>query len=321
MNQTPVALFIFRRPDLTQRVFDAIAAAKPAQLLIVCDGARPDVEGEQSLVEQTQAVVANIDWPCQVHRRYASENLGCGRCISEGLQWVFETVEEAIILEDDCLPNPSFFTYCSEMLSRYRDNTSVMAVSGTNYFDQQRFSEDSYYFSKYFWCWGWASWSRAWKHYDRTMKDYSTFRSEILPELCESRAEFRFHAKNFDRVAAGRMDTWDYQCAYSFWRQRGLCIHPAKNLISNLGFRADGTHTGADVDADAWNAELPTHDLGPLRHPAAVIRNEAADRYLTQHALLHPPKRRRTFAQRLRRHGVHLAKSFRKLSRPLRKAA
>lgn len=321
MIDTPVALFIFRRPDLTKRVFDAISMARPKQLLIVCDGPRREVAEDEQLVMQTREVVEKVDWPCDVQRRYATSNRGCGRCISEGLNWVFENVEEAIILEDDCLPDPSFFRFCSELLSFHRDSENVMAISGTNYFPDQRFTDDSYFFSKHFLCWGWATWRRAWKHYDRSMKDYPAFRKHTLPEICDSRAELRFHRKNLDKVATARIDTWDYQCAYSFWRQNGLCIHPAVNLISNIGFRADGTHSGPDADASAWNAELPTHDIGKIQHPLTIVRSKEADRYMTQHALLSPPKRSRSFTEHLRRAGMRMAKQLSSSNPFLKRAA
>ena len=128
--ETPVVLIIFKRFDATQKVFNAIRKARPKQLLVIADGPRLDREGEAEKCTQTRGIIDQVDWDCEVMKCFSDENLGCGVRISTGLSWVFEQVEEAIILEDDCLPHPTFFMFCQEMLQRYREQPEVMSVSG-----------------------------------------------------------------------------------------------------------------------------------------------------------------------------------------------
>ena len=161
--RTPVALLIFNRPDTTERVFNAVAKARPSKLLVVADGPRDSRPGEAARCEQTRAIIKRVDWDCEVITNFADRNMGCKLRVSSGIDWIFEQVEEAIILEDDCLPDPSFFRFCDEMLERYRDNERVGMVSGGNLQFGRHRGTGSYYFSKYTHIWGWASWRRAWK--------------------------------------------------------------------------------------------------------------------------------------------------------------
>lgn len=170
--QTPVVFFIFDRPDTTARVFAEIARGKPPKLLLVADGPRPDHPGEAEKCAAARAVVEQVDWPCEALTDYAETNLGCRRRVSSGLDWVFATVEEAIILEDNCLPHPTFFRFCEELLERYRDDERVMRISGGNHKFGRKIGTDSYYFTRYAHVWGWASWRRAWRYYDVNMKSW-----------------------------------------------------------------------------------------------------------------------------------------------------
>ncbi len=272
--KTPVAFLIFNRPDVTEQVFAAIARAKPPALLVVADGPRAGRPGEAEKCAQARAIIERVDWDCRVLKNYAAENMGCRRRVSSGLDWVFETVEEAIILEDDCLPVASFFPYCEALLERYRHDTRVMAVSGDNFQRGVRHSPYSYYFSKYNHVWGWASWRRAWEHFDVDMATWPQFRDAgLLRSLCPIREEERLWTTIFNRVHAQEIDTWDYNWTYACWSQSGLTILPEVNLVSNLGFRPDASHT----KAQSWVAELPTGEMGELRHPPFVQRNAVAD--------------------------------------------
>lgn len=267
--ETPVAFFLFNRPDLTQIVFEAVARQRPRTLLLVADGPRSDAE--RVLCEQAREVVSRVDWPCEVLTEFSPQNLGCKRRVSSGLDWVFSQVPEAIVLEDDCLPAPSFFPYCQTLLARYRDDERVMHISGDNFQKQPR-TPNSYYFSRYVHVWGWASWSRAWKHYDVKMTSWPQRKSSLLAS-CSSARERTYWVEIFDAVHAGAINTWDYQWFYTCWNRGALAAMPEVNLVSNLGFRADGTHTRSnDV-----RAHLPLGDLGELRHPPVVQRNEEAD--------------------------------------------
>jgi hypothetical protein len=275
---TPVALFIFNRPETTERVFEAIRNAQPQRLLIVADGPRAARAGEAERCEATRAIVARVDWRCEVTTHYSDLNLGCKRRIATGLQWVFEQAEEAIILEDDCLPAPSFFMFCQTLLERYRHDERIFLISGDNFLGKNGRDADSYFFSKYTMIWGWASWRRAFAHYDPDMSSWPEYRDAgRLREVCDRRAERRFWERRFEQAYHGRIDTWDYQMLYACWHQRMLAIAPDKNMVSNIGFTPGGAHIALDDDA---TTSLPVSDIWDVAHPARIEQDRAADDYV-----------------------------------------
>jgi len=294
--RAPVALLVFNRPDTTLRVFEAIAAAKPPKLLVVADGPRRDREGEDALCRQARSVVERVDWDCEVLTNFSDENLGCRQRIATGLDWVFGAVEEAVVLEDDCLPHPSFFRFCDEMLDRYRDDERVMGISGDN-FQPQRRTPASYYFSRFAHIWGWASWRRAWRHYDERMRLWPAFRAAKALEGVVHPSSVDYWTGILQSVYENRIDTWDYQWTFACWTQGALTVLPAENLVSNIGFRADATHTTA---ASAL-AELPSHEMRfPLTHPSFVLPDVQADLY-TQRSQYRGTSRARRLARGLSR--------------------
>jgi hypothetical protein len=216
-----------------------------------------------------------VDWPCEVLRNYSDTNLGCGRRVSSGLNWVFEQVDRAIILEDDCLPERSFFPYCEELLERFSDDERIAMISGDNFKSGQRVSPDSYYFSRWMHIWGWATWRRAWRHYDFKMTSWPAVRDAgLLRSICPERKVFRCWTTIFEQAYRGEIDTWDYQWVFACWFNNGLGVLPECNLVTNIGCSSGGAHT---ADDNPW-AGLPTEPLGfPLRHPGAFLRNFAAD--------------------------------------------
>jgi hypothetical protein len=287
---TPVALIIFNRPDTTERVFEQIAKARPRKLLVVGDGPRPAKAGEAEKVAQARAIVEKVDWDCEVITDFATENLGCRRRVSTGIDWVFQMVERAIILEDDCVPSPSFFRYCEDLLERYADEERVFSISGDNFLNRRYPENHSYYFSRYPHPWGWASWRRAWKHYDVTMSAWPGLRdSGWLARQFGTENEVRYWSRIFDAVHAGAIDTWDYQLFFAAWQREALIAVPAVNLISNIGFGLDATHTKfKETGADMAIGQLDF----PLRHPAEVSRDIRADRATNDRMFARPPLRR-----------------------------
>jgi hypothetical protein len=270
--QTPVAFLIFNRPDLTQRVFDAIAAQRPRRLLVVADG--PRHESEAILCERTREIIAQVDWPCEVSTDFSAVNLGCKGRVSSGLDWVFSQVEEAIILEDDCLPSPSFFAFCEAMLNKYRAEERIMHIGGANFQNGFQRTPYSYYFSRYAHVWGWASWRRAWQFYDVAMTSWPQRKKAVLAPLSIT-SERRHWQVVLEAVRAGSIDTWDCQWLYACWERNSLSIVPEVNLVSNLGFRPDATHT-KHLDT---RAQLPFAMLDDLRHPPQIERQVEADNH------------------------------------------
>lgn len=273
--KTPVALLIFNRPETTERVFAEIAKAKPETLLVVADGPRVDRAGEAERCAAARAVVERVDWDCRVLKNYSELNLGCRKRVSSGLDWVFDSVPEAIVLEDDCLPHQSFFRFCDELLERYRDDPRVMQICGTNYFDGWQRSAESYYFSKYGPIWGWASWSRAWRYYDVDLKLWPEVKAKGWHhDFSDSEEEALFRVALYDQLHSGEMGTWDYQWTFAKMLNSGLSITPNVNLISNIGFGADSTHTSmAGSHAEMASGEMRF----PLVHPGFVLRDKVSD--------------------------------------------
>ncbi|CAM2844101.1 methyltransferase type 11 [Mycobacterium simiae] len=277
-RSVPVIFIIFNRPDNTRQVFEAIRAAKPAQLLVIADGPREDRPGEPERCAITRAIVDEVDWDCQVHKNFAESNMGCQLRISSGISWAFTLVDEAIILEDDCVPSSSFFIYCAELLDRYANDERVMMVSGRNHLFGRMATDDSYYFSRYPHVWGWATWRRAWEKYDAKMSDWPEIRDrKIFDQYFSSILERYYRESILQYVYDGKINTWAYQWFYAIWANSGLCATPARNLVRNIGFDTEATNTKWDLIYSAHSA-LAAEDLElPLKHPATVLASSDRD--------------------------------------------
>lgn len=266
----PVLVVIFKRPELTRRLLEIVAAAKPSMLLVAADG--PRGEFEAAACAEARKAVSEIDWQCEVRTNFSDTNLGCGVRVHTAISWAFTLVDELIILEDDCVPNASFFRFCATLLDYYRDDERVMHVSGDNFVGPESNNGYSYYFSKYTHASGWATWRRAWQHFDWSLQRWPEAESAgILEAVHNDPYERRYWREIFARLRLGAPDIWDYQWNFACWSQSGLVALPAVNLVMNDGWGPDATHT---KDALAWPE---TAELGEIRHPPYVFRNEAAD--------------------------------------------
>jgi hypothetical protein len=286
MLDTPVVLTIFNRPGLTELVFQAIAHARPKRLFVLADGPRSPDEAE--LCARTRAVTERVDWDCDVKADFAEVNLGCRQRCASGFDWVFSQVDAAIFLDDDCVPDPTFFRFCEVMLEHYRDDTRVMMITGSNYLGSWKADSQSYHFSYFGSPWGWASWKRAWKFYDVTMKSWGDeeSKSRIRDVLAEEEC-FAFQARRFDALYAnpGDRHSWDLPWSFARLMQSGLTVVPAVNLISNRGCLGDG------------NALPPTHPIAnlptapisfPIRFQASVSVDRLYDeRHIGRFAVRH----------------------------------
>jgi hypothetical protein len=271
----PLLFVVFNRPDTTKRVFDAIRNIRPRKLYIAADGPREHKDGEAGLCEETRKVVENIDWPCEVLRKYSDKNLGCKVGVSSSITWFFEHEEEGIILEDDCLPDPSFFTYCQELLEKYRNIPQVKMISGDNFQFGKTYGEASYYFSYFPHIWGWATWRRSWKEYDLEMKSYPIFKeNNSIAKIFKDKKLQQYWTSYFDKLYEGKIDTWDGQVAYSMYDHGGVAIIPNVNLVSNIGFSENATHT---KNADTIVSNMSVGSIKTITHPSDIIVNEEAD--------------------------------------------
>lgn len=251
--ETPVLFIIFNRPETTKKVFEVISQIKPKKLFIAADGPREDKPGEKELCEETRKIVIEkIDWPCEVKILFRDKNLGCGKAVSSAIDWFFDNVEEGIILEDDCLPDPSFFRFCTELLERYRFDDKIFMISGDNFLPKSLRPKESYYFSQIPHIWGWATWKRAWKKYDFEMTDFPLFREEkTIEKIWVDKKVQKYWLEKLSITFSGELNTWDYQWVYTIWKNSAYSIAPNKNLISNIGFDNNGTNTTNIKDSSA----------------------------------------------------------------------
>lgn len=280
MYKTPILFLIFNRPDLTKRVFNEIKKVKPAKLYIAADGSRLDRLGEIELCQLTRNVTEVIDWDCDVRRLYRTKNLGCRKAVSSAIDWFFKNETGGVILEDDCLPNTSFFTFCQKMLRLYEKDEKVMHIGGSNF---QRRKSDDYYFSKYVHVWGWATWRRVWKSYDVNIKNWPEIKnSEILKGYYSNNTEKLFWETMFDAVYRKKIDTWDYQYVYNIWRNGGISVIPGKNTISNIGFRSDAVHTKSN-NSSLSNLNVYKLSISPKKRLPNI--NKKADDYTRKNIL------------------------------------
>lgn len=275
---TPVLFLIFNRPILTEKVFRAIRQAKPTKLYIAADGPRHDKEGELENCLNARSIALSVDWDCEVKTLFRDVNLGCGKGVSSAITWFFENEPEGIILEDDCLPASDFFPFCVELLERYRHDKRVMSIGGCNLVPEElRSNHCSYSFSNHNNIWGWASWRRAWRLYDYEMSNYKKVKElGYLKNHFSSDYEYDYFQWVFERTFLLPSITWDYQWEFVRRINSGLTILPQKNLISNLGFGEDATHTTNPVDKSS-NLKLENLEF-PLEHPEYMIVDAQADK-------------------------------------------
>jgi hypothetical protein len=241
---TPVAMLVFNRPDTTVRVLDRIRQARPKTLLVVCDAPREGHPTDAQQVREVRALFDQIDWPCERLTNYAEQNMGCGWRVSSGLNWVFQQVDRALIIEDDCLPNPGFFRFGQQMLDRYADHPDVGCITGFNPNGTFR-PRSGYSFIRYPLIWGWGTWRRAWQKYDYKLSQWKSGRTDIFADDRDR----HFWTHIFDLLAnqtdENRRTTWDYQWCAALFANRMLCAMSHVNLIENIGFDARATHTTA----------------------------------------------------------------------------
>lgn len=278
-DQTPPVLFlIFNRPSTTEIVFEEIRKAKPGKLFIAADGPRKNKAGEKEKCDAARAILSKVDWNCEVKTLFREENLGCGRAISGAITWFFEHVEEGIILEDDTKPAPEFFRFCAELLEYYRDDIRVMEIGGSSLPNRlTNNSNYSYFFSDWDYIWGWATWKRAWKHFDYSMKLYpeATEKGYLLSNYT-SIYERHYIESMLSRSYYNNDDVtwWSVQWGFSRKINSGLVIVPTKNMVVNLGFGGEATNTTNGAQWDMMKLEKTEF---PLKHPEFIMRDRVTD--------------------------------------------
>jgi hypothetical protein len=251
---------------------------QPKTLFIAADG--PKNNSDLVKCGQVREIFRKIDWDCKIFRNFSDVNLGCKIRVSSAIDWFFQSVDRGIIIEDDCLPNQSFFRFSEILLEKYNNDEKVMMISGNNFHQGKIYGDGSYFFSKYPHIWGWASWKRAWAKYDVNIKTFSDFKKQnTMENILKDRRSRAFWMKNFEGVYRNKIDTWDYQWTYAIFRLGGFCITPNVNLVSNIGFRSDATHT---VSPNEFS-DTPSPEILHIKHPTQINIDEEADIFEEQY--------------------------------------
>ncbi len=301
--KSAVLFLIFNRPETTVQVFERIRAARPPKLYISADGPRTNRPGELERCEQARKIALNVDWPCEVKTLFRESNLGCKMGVASGIDWFFQNESEGIILEDDVLPMPSFFTFCDEMLERYRDDSTIGMITGSNLVSKRMNLDSSYFVSHVPLIWGWATWARAWKQYDVRMSSWPQWsKSEKIANTFHRDSLVTSYWRDaLDRVYQNGMDTWDYQWLFACWQAGMYSIIPSQNLTDNLGYGVEATHTSMHKP-DCLVESVPQDLNWPLIHPQYLTPDWRIDRMMFE-----------------RIHGVSWMGYVRRQLRPLRK--
>jgi hypothetical protein len=267
---TPVLFMVFNRPETTVRVFETIRQVRPTKLYVAADGPRLN-KNEINKIEEVRNIATKVDWPCDVKTLFQNENLGCKIAVVTAIDWFFKNEREGIILEDDCLPDITFFRYCSEMIERYREDSRIAIISGTNIY-KTRSNEESYYFSKRPEIWGWATWRRVWSKYDQEMKCLGELiTNKNFVQSFDSGNDYEYWKKILERVKNGKVNTWDAQILYLLFCEGMLSIHPSENLVKNIGFGVEATHTN---NPESFLAHLSTGSFDEsIVHPKFILHN------------------------------------------------
>ncbi len=277
MLTTPVLLIGFNRVGPLRQVFEAIRTARPARLYFAADG--PRNEEERPRCEEVRALAKEVDWQCEVRTKFNEHNQGLRKGVSSAIAWFFENEPEGIVLEDDTLPTGSFFRFCHEMLEHYRTDERIWAILANNLMPEwPNRNDEDYYFSAHGYGapWGWASWRRVWKYYDVDMGQWPSLKSStMLHDFFLNGDEERDVNAMFDRVHDGRMNSWSYQLDITRIANHGLNIIPNTNLVDNIGFGADGTHTTSL--ADPRNKRTARDVEFPLTHPRFIMPDKRRD--------------------------------------------
>ena len=284
--KTPVIFAVFNRYENAMQVFERIKQVKPSKLYVIADGPRQGHPTDAQNCQKVRSIFEDIDWDCEVFKNFAESNIGCGTRLFTGFSWVFQQEERAIILEDDCVPDLTFFPYGDELLEKYKDDQRIAVISGDNINTEWKKGDCSYHFTKYGGIHGWATWRRVWNKMDMDMR---LWQNPHIRELFKRKVGpwfFYFLSKAYNDLAHRGKDVyaWDYQFGFSQIINSGLEIIPSTNLVTNIGFGEGATNT-YDEQSKAANVKVIPMKF-PLVHPPAIIEDDEYDKLLV--SVLYP---------------------------------
>lgn len=279
MFKTPILFLIYNRPNISAKAFSSIAKIKPKYLYVAADGPKDEVD--RSLCFKTRDKIKSlINWDCDLKTLESRENIGCKSSVIGAIDWLFKNEDRGIILEDDCDASEDFFRFCKEMLELYKNEEKVMHISGENPLDR-KVGNASYYFSPIEHCWGWATWKRAWDHFDPDMENFPAYKAnKSLKQIFDRKKDIFYWDKIFDDIYSDRLNSsWAYIWTFSIFQKSGVCVTPNYNMISNLGFGKEATHSKV-YDKNLANRNF--ENLGNISHPESIsifnnVTNEIMD--------------------------------------------
>ena len=270
MYKVPILLLVFKIPKNIKKILKILEKIKPYKIYISADGPRQYNIDDRKLCDQTKNLFNKLNWKCLIKRNYLKSNLGCKEAVSKGISWFFKNEKSGIILEDDCIPNLDFFKFCQLNLKRYKDVKKIGCITGNN-FQKKIDKKKTYYFSRYPHCWGWATWSRAWKAYDKDISFWPSYKkTDNWKNYFKNNIEQKYWTKIFNNIHDNKIDSWAYPWSLCLWKNKMLTITPSVNLVKNIGFGKEATHTITDYDDQQYETnKLPKKWI----HPNEIIPN------------------------------------------------
>ena len=281
--ELPLLILAWKRPFFTSKLVNAIRDVKPKNIFLACDGADLNNYKEIELVQQTRDILdQEIDWPCEKHKFYGTHNQGCRLGVSRAINWFFENVSEGVILEDDCIPHPDFFKFSELLIDRFRDDKRIWSISGNNYQNGNWRGDGSYYFSKFPHCWGWATWKDRWEFYSQEKFIWAKLnKAKMLNNIFPTKKELKYWSLIFNKLyKENKPDSWAYRWFLVCQAKGGLNVLPNQNLVQNIGFNSNATHTKrgeSPIKLEFKNNESSV--IFPLVEPSFIIRSIDADNF------------------------------------------
>jgi len=272
--EAPVLLITFNRPDTTKKVLDVLRKAKPQKLYVYNDGPRPNNLNDLNARHEINNILKTIDWACKLETNFPEHNQGCGRGVSGAISWAFNNEDRLIILEDDCVPVLSFFNYCNYCLEKYKDDEIVMQIAGNNYTENHNFTGKDYFFSKFGHISGWATWKRAWAHFDFNMTDWPSFRNGIKKSTIFDKRIIKYLTNAFNDYYSDHKKPWAIRWMYAKFKNNGLSIVPKVNLVKHIG--VNGTNSD-------FLFTRVTDKYSIKNEPSSIICNDLYDKYHFDH--------------------------------------
>lgn len=280
----PVAMVFFNRPEQFKRIFEEVRKARPTKLFLIQDGPRENHPSDEIQIQACRQIAETIDWDCEVHRNYSDVNLGCGSRVSSGISWAFNYVDRLMIFEDDTLPSQSWFTFCEEILERYKSDERIGMITGVNHLGKYDKYKSSYFFATCGSIAGWATWKRVWDDYDYSLSDVDDdYLCQVLEKVyypewkAKSYVKLMKRFRNIAKVGTKR-NSWSGPFGFQSWLNTRLVIVPTKNMITNIGLTPGATNGGTSASIlpkkiqSIFNAERYEIDF-PLVHPMHVIED------------------------------------------------